>query len=145
MRTNLVKGGKVLTTTRRSSGRRNHNLRHKNIPPHNKAVLLPTRRETMKRRKKKIVHIARNQIIMSIIARLIETMSWKIYSRRTKFKYQMLPRVQLQPLQKEKGKHLWQIQVLHRNGFLTQVPHIIWVLQRETFLHWRNHRYHSSL
>ena len=134
MSTNQVKEGKVLATRRRSSGSRNHSLRH-NDPPHNKVVLLPTRREIVKIRINIFVHITRNQIMMTIIASLRESISWKNYSRRTKSMCQVLPRIQHHPLQREKGKHLWKIQVLHQNRFLTQVPHIIWVLQRETFLH----------
>ena len=60
MRTNQVKEEKVLTIARKISGRKNHNLRHNN-PPHNKVVLLPTRRETMKRRTNFFVHIAKSQ------------------------------------------------------------------------------------
>ena len=98
---------KVLTIARKSSGSKNHNLRHKNYPPHNKEIILPTRRETMKRRINFFVHIAKSQIMINIIARLKESMSWKTYSERTKFKCQVLPRIQLHPLQREKVKHLY--------------------------------------
>ena len=38
-------------------------------------------------------------------------------------------------IQREKGKHSWQIRILQRNGFLTQVPPITWVLHKRIFLH----------
>ena len=72
MRTNQVKLEKVLPIARRSSGSKNHNLRHNNLLPHNKEIILPKRRETMTRSIKYFVHIARNQIMMSIIARIRE-------------------------------------------------------------------------
>ena len=75
MRTNQLKEKKVLATTRRSSGRKNHSLRHNN-PPLNKAVLLlQIRREIVTRRTNFFVHIAKSQIMTSIIARLKESMS----------------------------------------------------------------------
>ena len=75
-------GGRSSNNNKKSSGRKNHKLRHKNHP-HIKAILLPTRREVMKRRINFFEHIAKIQIMMRIIERLREWMSWKIYSRRT--------------------------------------------------------------
>ena len=74
MSINQVKEGKVQEIARRSSGSRNHNLRHSN-PPHSKEILLPTRREVIKRRTNFFLHIAKNQIMTSIIARLRKLMS----------------------------------------------------------------------
>ena len=72
MNINQVKGGK--SNNNKKQYKQKTRLRRNNTPL-NKVVLLQTRREVMKRRTNSFVHIAKSQIMMSIIARQKESMS----------------------------------------------------------------------
>ena len=120
--------------------------KRQHLNPFNKESLpqIPTRRETIIRRRKS-VPIVRNWVMTSMSAISKRLMNWHTSWNNIMFHCLTLIKIKghLQIL-RAKGKHSWLVHILLRNGYLIQVPHIIWVILRKISLHWTSQRCHTS-